>query len=363
MKTKEILTSHLPEVFPSALEYLSSYKKETEPLFEEFFRIKKTKARDFGSIQEEVIDKLASFCQKGKMLRGTLVMLGYETFGGEQRKAVLAPSVGYEILASAFLIHDDIMDRTKLRREEITFHNFYAQKKDLHYGESMALLIGNLAYILAGQLQTDLQNPIPEKWRNLATNHIYNIVENTLYGQISDINQTDLSYLTEEKVLETLKNKTAYYSCSGPLEVGAILAGKPLESLRPLEKYGLPIGLAFQIQDDILGIFGKEKTFGKPVDVDIKEGKVTLLAFYAFQNANEEQRKDLKKLYGNSKIGEGEAQIIRQIFKKTGAEEKAKTVAEKLVNEGKKAVSEITTNSYYQKIFNQIADFVVSRSK
>lgn len=361
IQEKSIIRS--PEIFPSALEYLSSYKKETKPLFEEFFQRKKEKARDFGAIQEEVVDKLASFCQKGKMLRGALVMLGYETFEGKQRQTVLAPSVGYEILASAFLIHDDIMDRTKLRREEITFHHFYAQKKDSHYGEAMALLVGNLAYILAGQLQTDLQNPIPEKWRNLATNHIYNIVENTLYGQISDINQTDLSSLTEEKVLETLKNKTAYYSCSGPLELGGILAGKPLESLKSLEKYGIPIGLAFQIQDDILGIFGKEKTFGKPVDADIKDGKVTLLSFYAFQKANEEERKDLRKFYGNPKIGDFEAQIIRQIFRKTGAEEKARIAAEKLVNEGKKAISEITTNPFYQKIFSQIAEFVLSRNK
>jgi len=363
MSINEILAPRSTESFPSALEYLSSYQKEAKPILEKFFQNKILQAREISPLNEKAVERLAEFCQKGKMLRGALIMLGYELLGGEKREAVIPFSAAYEILGSAILIHDDIIDQSELRRGEPAIHNYYAQDKDSHYGEAMGITIGDLAHTFALEILSNPQNPISPEARLAAINHVSQIIQQTTHGEILDINWNNFNSLQEEDILKIQKYKTSFYTFSGPLQLGAILAGAQPESLNVFEEYGLTIGLAFQIQDDILGIFGQEKIFGKPVDADIKEGKVTLLSFYAFQKANEKQKQFLKKFYGNSQIGESEIKIIRQIFKKTGAEEKARMMAEKLINEGKKAVSKLTTNSSYQKIFTQIADFVITRQR
>jgi len=362
MTDKETLGPNTKE-FYCALEYLFSYQKEAKPILENSFQQKLQEAENISSLNKEVVERLAEFCQKGKMLRGALITLGYEAFGGEKREAVIPFSAAYEILGSAILIHDDIIDQSELRQGEITIHNYYAQSKDSHYGESMGITIGDLAHTFALEILSDPQNPIPPESRLGAINHVSRIIQQTTHGEILDINWNNFDLLQEEDILKIQKYKTAFYTFSGPLQLGAILAEAHPESLNVLEEYGIPIGLAFQIKDDILGIFGSVEKFGKPVDTDIREGKVTLLAFYAFQNATAAQKEFLKKFYGNREIGKSEVEQIREIFRQTGAFRKAEEKAKKFVEEGKMAIPKITPNTNIRNVLTNLADFVIERER
>ena len=123
----------------------------------------------------------------------------------------------------------------------------------------------------------------------------------------------------DEDSLKIALLKTARYTISGPLMLGAILAGAGLKTLKTLQDFGDNLGTAFQIQDDILGVFGEEKATGKSASSDIRECKATLLISYAQEKGNKEQRSALEKYYGNKEITGTGIEEVRKIFRDTGA--------------------------------------------
>ena len=184
----------------------------------------------------------------GKRLRGALLVAGHEAAGG-QREAALDPSIGVELLHAYLLIHDDFMDQDDVRRGGPTLHRALGGD---HLGASLALLCGSLCESWAYQL---LGPGAPLAART---------VEQVIAGQMADLRGPRARELSAREIMEVQRAKTGTYTFELPLHLGATLAAAPQALLDALSAYARPLGVAFQIADDLLGTFGAPEMTGKP---------------------------------------------------------------------------------------------------
>lgn len=300
----------------------------------------------------------------GKRLRGTLVKLGYEIAYGKllmanRRKEILKPAIAYEIFQTAILAHDDIVDLSPTRRGKPTIYKALGGD---HYGISQTICLGDIGFFLSMRLI--LNSNFEEKRKNEGARIFTEMVISTGLGEILDIELPHLGGERREKdVLVVHKLKSAYYTIVYPLSLGVVLAKDNQELLRQIKKLGEVLGIAFQIQDDILGVFGDKKTLGKSVTSDIEEGKNTLLIIQAFKNANQKQKEILKKYYGKGKIGAREFKQIKKVFIETAALEYSQNKAERLVNQAQKIIKEMEISKNHKNLLSQMADYLVKRDK
>ncbi len=193
---------------------------------------------------------LVNSCKGGKRIRGTLTKLGYEIAsleGGrwkvEDGKEVFKIAAALEILHSAILIHDDIMDQSPIRRGKKTLYKLFG---DNHQGISQAINVGDIGFYLSSKIIAD--SLFPAELKIKAISHLSQTIIDTGWGQIMDVELGE-----REKDIEFINiNKTAKYTIAGPLQIGAILAGAEERVIRELGVFGKNAGVAFQIQDDIL---------------------------------------------------------------------------------------------------------------
>lgn len=191
-----------------------------------------------------LVDEFINSCYGGKRLRGILVVLGYQI--GKQSSALSRQSsdifkmaAAYEIFHTAILAHDDIMDKSLTRRDQPSL--FQALGGD-HKGTSLAITLADAGFFLATKIIAE--SSFPQKEKNEALKYFSAVMLNTAIGQILDIEKGDSIIVA--------KYKTAKYTVSGTLVLGAILAGAKTEELSKLDQFGESLGIAFQIQDDIL---------------------------------------------------------------------------------------------------------------
>jgi len=290
----------------------------------------------------------------GKMLRGTLVKLGYELVTEESTKAILQPAAAFEILHTAFLIHDDIIDESLTRRGKPTMH---IQNGKGHYGIAQAICQGDLGFTLATKLITESNFPENRKTRALAI-FLQNKVD-TILGEMLDIEPPEKR---DEKLVNDIHLlKTANYTIVGPMTVGAIFGGADNLFLRKVKQFGEPLGLAFQIQDDILGIYGDEKYIGKSTTSDIEEDKTTLLLTYSLENGTKTQKEILQEYYGKREITKTQQEIIKKVFEETGALSYSQKKIENLINEAKTFIPSLTSDANKQALLQQLCDLLLKR--
>jgi geranylgeranyl diphosphate synthase type I len=324
---------------------------------------------------QALVSQLRVLSRGGKKLRGGLVLLGYECFAPKRKqyKAVLDSSLVMELIHASFLIHDDIMDRDETRRGRETFHVHFANwHKALHllgdrgqFGLSMAINAGDLGAFLA--LNHWNRQPFSLAKRIRAQELITRTIIRTTLGQVQDVSLQYEKQATEGQIMVVYTNKTALYTVVCPLQIGAILGGASDDDLAPIYNYGLPIGQAFQIADDLLGVFGSEDDIGKPVGSDIKEGKKTLLMLRALEGANGADREFLHHVLGKdlpSDIGEREEVMerVRTIVRTSGAASYCETLARGLLAAGKRHIPSITKDPTLQTLLGDFADFVIART-
>jgi len=157
------------------------------------------------------------------------------------------------------------------------------------------------------------------------------------------------------------ENKTAKYTFEGPLHLGATLAGAGDDFCNQLSEYAIPLGIAFQIRDDILGVFGDEKKTGKSAQSDIVEGKKTFMVNYAYKNATREQKQVLDSSLGNKNISASEIKKFRDVIIDTGALDKMEKYMQQLLLDSKKALSEMSVPENVTKLFLGLADYLNKR--
>jgi geranylgeranyl diphosphate synthase type I len=351
-------------------EYFLPYVQEIDHFLAHYFRSKKREAKKITPVGAETWQKLENFIKGGKRIRGGLVKLGYECFQRADSKKILPASAAMEITHGALLVHDDIIDASDFRHHQPTVHKQYEkkyrQKKYLkgevsHYGTSMGIVVGIEGYYGAFELLVHSQ--FSEKNKVAAIKEFCKFIMETGYGEALDV---DLGYrlkVREKEVLTIHTYKTAQYTLVGPLKIGGLLAGATPRQVKKFENYGLPVGIAFQLQDDFLGMFGTERELGKPVGDDLKEGKNTLLYTQAVKKGNPSQKKQLMSLWGRQSATLKEVKMAQKIIEETGSLAYSQRLARKLVAKGKKSVSKLTSRKELQEVFYSLADYIVERKK
>jgi geranylgeranyl diphosphate synthase type I len=255
----------------------------------------------------------------GKRLRGALVLLGHEAAGG-RKEAALDASIGVELLHAYLLIHDDFMDQDDVRRGGPTLHRALGGD---HLGSSLALLCGSLCEAWAYQL---LGAAAPLAART---------VEQVIIGQMADLRAPRGRELSASEILEVQRAKTGTYTFELPLHLGASLAMAPQPLLDVLSAYARPLGVAFQIADDLLGTFGAPEVTGKPNASDLREGKWTLLVARALEKASAADAARLRAQLGKP---DADVEELRAILRRSGAEASAKADAERLCDDALRAL-------------------------
>lgn len=325
-------------------DYLKDYSPRLEKFIHEYLASQKLQTQTIGPFVTSCLDNLEDYLLGGKKIRGALTTLGYQINGAGLSSEILSVSAAIELIHSGLLIQDDFMDRDDRRRGKTSIHKLYELQKDAHFGATMAILICDLTFFQALNIisKSGLNNI------DLAIAELSKRLVNTGYGEILDVigGNPDIVRLY----------KTAHYSFVMPLSVGAILAGATNFQLQAIEKYGTQVGLAFQIQDDILGVTGDPKVTGKSNSSDITSGKQTHILQKTLELGDPQF---IKKYYGTNK----KTDEIRKLMQGCGAIDACKKLAQDHANQAKRYLGKITTNEKVKIILSQLADFVVTRNK
>lgn len=339
--------------------YLKQSAGEVNREIETFFRRWEEEVKKASPKLLPLSNRLTQASEGGKRLRGTLVRLGYEMTGTAASPEIFKPAAAFEIFQTSILAHDDIIDLSPLRRGSPTVYQALGAN---HYAISQTICLGDIGYFLAVRMIA--KSDFPAERKNEALSLFAQAMLETALGQMLDVELPYRQELAEESdALTVFRLKTARYTVSGPLSLGAILGGADGRLLSRIDEFGENLGVAFQIQDDILGVFGDEKTVGKSVTSDIEEGKNTLLIIHALEKAVQEQKEVLNKYYGKGKIGEEELSRIRQVFLETGALDYSKQKAAQLVGEAKAVIERMEIAEDKKQMLRQMADFLVERQK
>lgn len=233
-----------------------------------------------------------SMSNGGKRLRPTLLLAAYNIFANDMAKAMPA-ATAIEMFHNFTLLHDDIMDNAMVRRGR---PSVYAK-----WGENVAILSGDAMLIVAySHLQKCPKEALPQ---------IFDIF-NTMALQVCEGQQYDMDFESRQKVsvvdyMNMIELKTSVL-LAGAVSIGAVLGGASDEDCRKLNRFALELGLAFQLQDDLLDSYGDEKELGKKIGGDILEGKKTYLMMQAMSHATEEQREVLRSTYKDAALSEQE---------------------------------------------------------
>lgn len=288
----------------------------------------------------------------GKRIRPYLTMKFCKLFGGNPRLA-FPICAAVEIIHQATLIHDDIEDQSKYRRGVKTLHAAF----DIPTAITSGTHLISLAYLSLTELE------IPKEDVTFFSSIFSELILKMIEGQYLDIeNSGDLS-LSEVDYFETIRKKTGELlkiACIG----GALISGKDRIILQKAGEYGINLGMAFQIQDDVLDITGKFIETGKSVGNDIKEGKVNLIVIHFLQQCSEKDKDKFLNVFGNNRVNYRNIKEVIKLFKKYDSIEYAKRKAIEFSTKAKNVLSEF--NSFDNKskdMLIKLADYVVLREK
>jgi len=348
-------------------ETLNRYKIMISESIKKFLNEKED---EFSKINEWGLDfkkRFSPFSLSGKMLRGSLVILSYTMFKNSITGEIVKTGSAAEIFHSSLLIHDDIMDRDKLRRGKKTI--FYQYKElgennrigdSYHFGESMGICAGDIGFFFSFEIISGLK--IDKRTKEKLLKIWSKEFEHVCLAQMQDIwfGSSDKE-VSEDDILDLYKNKTARYTFSLPLMAGAILAHQDDRTIRSLEKLGECLGIIFQIKDDELGLFGNEEKIGKSIGSDIKEGKKTLLYIYMLKNALEDDKKKLNDIFGNKDLSNSMVDKVRSIVERYNIKQ---LINKKIMMLGKKAEEVMQTldiKDSHKKLLSDLLNYNINR--
>ncbi len=272
----------------------------------------------FNQRQKELVLNMLDHAKEhnlrpAKRLRASLVYWAF-LLNSKFDEKIFKAMAAVEFVHTGLLMHDDFMDRDAVRRGKPTTHVYFAGG-DLHHGESMAVNIGDLVFTHGFRL---LLNTGFAKSGEV-TDHMLSSIVKTAYGQAFDVHLEKYSDWNEEDVIALHKAKTAIYTYENPLYIGAILGGCKKEILEILSRYSMEAGVAFQLQDDVLGVFGDSEKTGKSDNSDLLQGKRTLLVLKALGRANGEQKADVMAVWGKQSAEKYEVEKAKLAIKETGS--------------------------------------------
>jgi geranylgeranyl pyrophosphate synthase len=302
--------------------------------------------KDDNPIIRPFMEDLADLNQGGKMLRGMLVVFGYQIAKHARGASDIDLSISdalaqtFEMFQTGVLVHDDVIDNAAQRRGKITVHRRYEHRLDVRdirmvsgierpqeIAKSVGICVGDLGIYYANKLLADSYGSDPALGQLIS--YFDDIVIQTIRGELLDvvlpyeiqdpgIGEEERAKLLEKSIYDIYFLKTAGYSVIGPLHLGMILGGAEPKEMAALDRCARDIGIAYQIMDDILGVFADPKILGKDVGSDVAEYKQTILYMYV-RTMKPEFAEELLQYYGKKHVTSRDIEQVQRIFEESGA--------------------------------------------
>jgi geranylgeranyl diphosphate synthase type I len=308
---------------------LASVKRDIDLRLETFFADKLAQVAPHGP---EVAAMVASAARLGllggKRLRPTLLVAGYRVVApaGDLEPALDA-GLALELLHTYLLVHDDWMDGDALRRGGPTVHAELSKTfKSARLGEITAILAGDFVLALATEVMGRVRAPAARS--PLLLEAFATMQTDAILGQVLDVASKD----HEPEAMYALK--TGSYTVRGPLRLGALLGGARPSTLRALDAYAAPVGIAFQLADDLLSAFGNPEATGKALGNDLRAGKRTPLVLEALRRARGREKRALTDAFGNARASAAQIKRALDVLERTGARERTEQRIEELLGQG-----------------------------
>lgn len=286
----------------------------------------------------------------GKRLRPELCYWGWRAAGGGDEETIIKAAASLELFHAFCLAHDDVIDKSDTRRGKLSLHR---RLEEIHrergwrgspeeFGRHMAILIGDLLFAWSDQMYQE--SGISSTSLATARPILARMRCEVFGGEQLDLKGPQTNS-TLRDVLRAIEYKAARYTVQRPLEIGALLTGESYPSMiSDLAAFGVPLGMAFQLRDDVLGVFGDPTVTGKSVLDDIREDKQTALVVFARDLACDEERAVLDYWYGNPGITADGGEMVRRALRSSGAVEAVENMISALVLDARKALKQSTVH-------------------
>lgn len=311
----------------------------------------------------EVADLVAT---GGKHLRPAFVYWGHRATGADHDPAVLCPAAAVQLLHTFALLHDDVMDRSPERRGRASA---YASLAAMHVREGLAgdaewfgiggaILAGDLAFVWADQMFDE--TPLPAAVLDRARRVFTTLRVEVMAGQYLDMRLAGLPTGTEEDALRVALLKSGRYTVTRPLQLGAAIGGGGPGLDQALGRYGDAVGVAFQLRDDVLGVFGDPESTGKGDLDDLREGKRTVLLLRTLQRSSRGERAELTRIVGNPSLTPDAGDRARQIIVDSGALKDVEELIAQRREAADAALSEVASGA--KSALSDLADLAAYRA-
>lgn len=320
-----------------------------------------------------VCDALEEYLlQGGKRLRPLFAYAGYMAAGRTPTTSEIRAMASLELLQACALIHDDLMDGSDTRRGQPSIHRRF---ENLHrqgsmaglpeqFGQAAAVLLGDLALVWSDHM-LHTSGIAPASLTAALVIHDEMRIE-LMAGQYLDVREAGESSHDVQRSLRIARYKSGKYTIERPLHLGAVMARPTVtehsELINVLSAYGLPLGEAFQLRDDLLGIFGDPETTGKPAGDDLREGKRTVLIAMTLEKASPTARAELLEHLGRADLTPAKIESLRQLITDTGSVAEVEALIDRLAEEATAAARSGAIHEAARPFLLALAETAVRRS-
>lgn len=341
---------------------LTQIRHDLNQILAEFTRNRSASLTSIGSELTPVANAMSDFINDGgKRFRPLFAYLGYVATGAVARPEILKACTALELVHVCALIHDDVMDGSDTRRNKPAIHKSFESlhnaenlKGDAQrFGVASAILLGDLALVWADRML--VESGISQKEFVGCQEVFCEMRDELMAGQYLDVLEGALATTSVERSLKVARFKSGKYSIERPLHFGAALADRK-DLFETYSNFGLPLGEAFQLRDDLLGVFGDPKITGKPAGDDLREGKRTVLIATTMELASPSAKEKLEAGLGKQDISEEEITELQQIIQSCGASAKVEKLITELTN---KAISALRDPRIDTKIASSLEEMAI----
>ena len=346
---------------------------------------KRNELREISEELEPLIDFTQSLLAGGKRFRA---LFCFWAWAGYQKSevdpsalSVSSPIVGVaaalEMFHAAALVHDDLLDQSDTRRGQPAVHKRFESLHQKHsyagsserFGLAGSVLVGDMMLAWSSELFGDALLHLPEEADEASCRHEFGRMRfEVMAGQYLDVLEENAAHTRAPgeavaRANNVMLYKTAKYSLEAPLLIGATLSGVTADKLKGLSEFGIPLGLAFQLRDDILGVFGDPAETGKPAGDDLREGKRTVLVAHTLEALPQSVARIFEELLTSGEIADDQLNFMRQSIEESGALSKTERLIQEHSTRSIEALAALEISDQGRKMLAALAEKVINRNK
>ena len=348
------------------------FRKHLEDRMQELLADYQQRASNIAQSSTPLVTSIANLVENGKRLRALLAWWGWQGAGGDaDDPRIIDAGVSLELFQAAALIHDDILDRSDTRRGQRSVHKGFEKlhqeqrwaQDGAHFGVSAAILAGDLALGLSEEVfsttadATAFASPAREAFNAMR----FEVMTGQYLDIVAEANIPDDPETALEQARTVLQYKSAHYSAVWPFEIGGILAGADETTLKTYREFSLPLGLAFQLGDDLLGVFGDPELTGKPSGDDLVEGKRTELVAHALKNLDHTKAQMLNNFLMRPESSPHSVAEIQHLVENSGAKATVETEIQRLGEQTYAALERLELNDRIRTGLEQLVSGLIGR--